>query len=433
VRAWLVLAAALFCACGGVGEAPSAAPPNIVLIIGDDHGYPDFGFMGSEIVQTPHLDRLAASGTVFPSGYSTASVCRPSLLSLLTGLHPLQFDRRQERLRERGVPPSPETPLRESYHTLPALLAERGYASFQSGKYQEGSYRNAGFTHGMTELPGDAGRKQGIRIARETMEPVFSFIDEQRDGPFFVWFAPQLPHLPHNPPAEYRELYASLGGTWFTPGYYASISWFDAAVGQLLHHLEERGLRERTLVVYLADNGWQAPADGVEYDFLLGGAKGKLSLYELGFRTPILFSWPGVISAGETRDELVSTADLFPTLLDYAGVPRPPNRTGVDLRPIFEGEPLELPTALIGSAASLREDRPGEPRGGSFVRTPRWHYLWYADGREALFDIAADPDEEHDVSRAHPDVVRQARAQIRRWTESMIESADASAGAAGVY
>lgn len=431
MRRWLTLAMVLLCACGG-GEPPTA-PPNIVLIIGDDHGFPDFGFMGSEIVQTPHLDRLAASGTVFPSGYSTASVCRPSLQSLLTGLHPLQLDRRQQRLAERGVPPSPETPLRENFHTLPALLAKRGYASFQSGKYQEGSYQNAGFTHGMTELPGDAGRKQGIRIARETMEPLFSFIDEQGDGPFFVWFAPQLPHLPHNPPAKYRELYASLEQTWFTPGYYASISWFDAAVGQLVRHLEERGLRERTLIVYLADNGWQAPAEGVEYDFLIGGAKGKMSLYELGFRTPIIFSWPDVIPAGEVRAELVSTVDLFPTLLDYAGVARPPNRTGVDLRPIFEGEPVETPKALVGTAASLREDRPGRPGGGAFVRTPRWHYLWYADGREALFDVSADPDEEHDVAQQHPDVAKQSRGRIRRWSEAMVESADASLDAASVY
>jgi arylsulfatase A-like enzyme len=360
-------------------------------------------------------------------------VCRPSLQSLLTGLHPLQFDRRQQRLAERGVPPSPRTPLREGYHTLPALLAQRGYTSFQSGKYQEGSYRNAGFSHGMTELPGDAGRKQGIRIARETMEPLFSFIDDQSEGPFFVWFAPQLPHLPHNPPAKFREPYASLDQAWFTPGYYASITWFDAAVGQLVRHLEERGLRERTLIVYLADNGWQAPADGVEYDFLIGGAKGKKSLYELGFRTPIIFNWPAEIPAGETRSELISTVDLFPTLLDYAGVPRPPNRAGVDLRPIFEDELLKTPKALVGTAASLREDRPGEPGGGSFVRTPRWHYLWYADGREALFDVTADPDEEHDVAQQHPDVAKRSRAQIRRWTEAMLESADASIDSAGVY
>jgi uncharacterized sulfatase len=424
MRRWLCAALLLLCACGGASENSGGRPPNIVLIIGDDHGYRDFGFMGSEIAHTPNLDRLAAGGTVFPSGYSTASVCRPALRSLLTGLHPVQFDLREQQLVRKGIPASPKTPMRDNFRTLPALLAERGYTSFQSGKFQEGSYANAGFSQGMTEAAGKAGRKQGTRIARETMEPLFSFIDANLEQPFFVWFAPQLPHLPHNAPKKFHTRYESQGLPWWAPGYYANVTWFDAVVGDLVQHLDERGLRDRTLIVYLADNGWQAPGPDVEYDFILGGHQGKMSLYEAGFRTPVIFNWPDRIPSGVQRDDLVSSVDLFPTLLDYAGAPPPADsdRPGVDLRGSLEGEPAALRSELIGTAAALRSDRDGEPRGGSFLRTQRWHYLRFNDGREALFDLEADPDEKRDIAAQHPDVTRTSRERIRRWKQRMVKS-----------
>jgi uncharacterized sulfatase len=274
----------------------------------------------------------------------------------------------------------------------------------------------------MTGKPGKVGRKQGIRIARETMEPLFSFIDEHREQRFFIWFAPQIPHLPHNPPKEFYAPYESLDLPWFAPGYYASVTWLDSAVGRLVDHLEKRGLRERTLIVFATDNGWQAPGPGVDYDYTLGGRKGKKSLYELGFRTPVIFNWPGGIPAGEVKDDLVSLVDLFPTLLDYAGAPPLANRPGVNLRPLFEGEPGSTRSALIGTAAALRSQREGELPGGSFLRSRRWHYLWYMDGREALFDLTADPDEERDVAARHPDVIRESREQILEWSQTMRDS-----------
>jgi arylsulfatase A-like enzyme len=418
---WLAMAL-LLCACGAAPEQAPNESPNIVLIISDDQGYRDFGFMGSEIAHTPNLDRLAEEGTVFPFGYATASLCRPSLRSLLTGLQPIQFDHWEQQLARKGIPPSPRSPLRDHFHTLPAILAQRGYASFQSGKFQEGSYRNAGFTNGMTEKPGKAGRKQGIRIARETMEPLFSFIDEHRTRRFFVWFAPQIPHLPHNPPKEFYAPYESLDLPWFAPGYYASVTWLDSAVGRLVDHLEKRGLRERTLIVFVVDNGWQAPGPGVDYHYTLGGSKGKKSLYEMGFRTPVIFNWPGQIPAGVVDDDLVSLVDLFPTLLDYAGAPPLANRPGVDLRPLLEGTPGATRSALIGTASALRTDRKGEPAGGAFLRTRRWHYLWHEDGREALFDLTTDPDEDRDVAAQHPDLVREFRERILEWSQAMRDS-----------
>jgi uncharacterized sulfatase len=423
----------LLCTLACSPEGAPERPPNIVLIIGDDHGYRDFGFMGSEIVETPNLDRLAAGGVVFPLGYSTASVCRPSLRSLLTGLHPLEFERFEQRRIRQGSKGGPKPPLRDMFQTLPALLAERGYASFQSGKYQEGSFENAGFTHGMTRTGGKVGRQQGIRIARETMDPVFEFIDEHVERPFFVWFAPQLPHLPHNPPKHFKEPYDDLDLPWFAPGYYASVSWFDDSVGRLVDHLAQRGLLETTLIVYLADNGWQAPGDGVDYDYVLGGHQGKMSLYEVGFRTPVIFSWPGRIGSPRTDDSLISTVDLFPTLLDFAGSRLPSNRDGRDLRPILDGKAEGTRAELIGTAATLRSDRPDGPAGGSFLRNRRWHYLWYNDGRQALFDLESDPDERHDVAGKHPEKILRFNEQIRTWARNRGRSADRNAETAEAF
>jgi uncharacterized sulfatase len=226
---------ALGCAAEPVG------PPNLVLVIGDDHGFPDFGFMGSETVRTPRLDRLAEQGVVFPTGYSTASLCRPALRTLLTGLEPIQYDQLQREARGSDVP------LIRSLDTLPRLLAERGYMSFQAGKYAEGDYEGGGFSEGMVE--GKRGLEQAARLARETLEPVFDFLSRSGERPFFLWFAPLLPHIPHDAPERYLALYEGAELTASARRYYASISWLDEAVGRLVDHIDELGLARRTLIV----------------------------------------------------------------------------------------------------------------------------------------------------------------------------------------
>jgi uncharacterized sulfatase len=285
----------------------------------------------------------------------------------------------------------------------------------------------------MTRSAGKAGRREGIAIARETMDPIFEFIDEHLGQPFLVWFAPQLPHLPHDPPQRLRNSYKGLGLPWFAPGYYASVTWFDESVGLLVEHLEKRGLRERTLIVYLADNGWQAPADGVDYDFVLGGAHGKLSLHELGFRTPVIFNQPGRIAPGRSETELVSSVDLFPTLLGIAGATVPPSREGRDLRPAVEAGTPGPRDVLIGTAATLRTDRPEQPAGGAFLRDHRWHYLWYNDGREALFDLEADPDEQRDVAALQRERVLDFRRRITAWVGARTDAAERGASDPAAY
>jgi uncharacterized sulfatase len=412
-------------------EAPPVRP-NLVLIIGDDHGYTDFGFMGSAVVQTPHLDRLAAEGTVFRVGYSTASVCHPALRTLLTGLHPYQWSLRLQELAKRGTSWAPFEEVRY-FATLPRLVTARGYAAYQAGKYLEGTFDMGGFTAGMTPPGTERSEKWGfaggdqLALVRETIAPAERFIDAHLKVPFFLWFAPVLPHVPHDAPAQFDELYDRADVPAQTRAYYANISRFDAGVGALVDYLDAKGLRERTLIVYVVDNGWDpGPRGGL----LMGGAAGKYSLHGRGLRTPIVYNWPGVVPAGQVIDALVSTVDLFPTFLDYADVPPPSDRFGKSLRPLIEGRARKVHDAIVGTMPALRADAPGAEAsypslgpGGSFCRTETWHYISHDGAGEELYDVDVDPQEAHDVAAEHPSVVAQLRSEILAWQQTMRASA----------
>lgn len=406
--------------------ADAADPrPNIVLIISDDHGWPYYGFMGSTTVQTPHLDRLADSGTVFTETYNTSSRCRPSLRSILTGLHPHQFALRagalarenRKRTGSRGQPI-------ERMKTLPRLLSQAGYATFQAGKLWDGTHTQAGFTEGLT--PTRAGATQAhpgaADLGRKTLDPVFSFLRAKRDAPFFLWFAPQLPHVPHDAPKKFRTPYKDAGWKGQALDYFASCTWSDEIIGQLLTFLDENDLRENTLVVYLSDNGWQHVDKGFPAS---GGAYGKGSMHELGVRTPMIFRWPDHIPAGRDVDTPASTVDLFPTLLDIGGVTTiPRDRSGTDLTATLLGGPAPAREDLVGGQfLHPDERRPKALRAFTgdayFVVDGSWYYILYGGSLDAgrLFDRTTNPVTPTDVSKEHPERLAQYRERVLRWLD----------------
>jgi arylsulfatase A-like enzyme len=405
--------------------------PNIILVIGDDHGYRDFGFLGSDTAITPRLDALAAGGTVFTHGYSTASTCQPALRTLLTGLAPLQFASRAARSSRGGSAGNVQASIRR-IATLPRVLGANGYSSFQSGKYWEGTYADAGFDEGMLKVDTTEGWKQSVRIGREGLDPVFDFIDRHRDGPFFVWLAPKLPHIPHDPPAEFVRPYFRGDLPADVVTYFGAVSWFDAVVGQLIDHLDRNGIREQTLVVYVSDNGWEeltrtGPEPVARQVASMGGASGKMSLYDPGFRTPVIFDWQGRIPQGRVINTLVSLADIFPTLLSFAGIESVPNRDGRDLRSVIDGSEILEPKALIGNMEVVRTDlRNGErvskrwlEPGGYFYRDETWHYIEYSTRPAELYRIVDDPDEMHDLATQEPQLVARFSAKIAEWDQRM--------------
>ncbi len=233
----------------------------MVLIISDDQAWTDFGFMKHPAIRTPHLDRLAARSAVFRRGYVPTSLCRPSLATIITGLYPHQH----------GItgndPPKGSERAAMLHHirdvpTLPRLLASRGYRSFQTGKWWEGNYSEAGFTAGMSHGdPKKGGRHgdEGLRIGREGLKPVFDFINSCGHQPYFLWYAPMMPHVPHDPPKRLLVKYLSPRRPMAEAKYFAMCEWFDETCGQLLDFLDKKGQTRNTLVVFVVDNGWITP------------------------------------------------------------------------------------------------------------------------------------------------------------------------------
>ncbi|MCA9270978.1 MAG: sulfatase-like hydrolase/transferase, partial [Planctomycetales bacterium] len=190
--------------------AADASRPNVVMIISDDQAWTDYGFMGHPAIKTPNLDKLARESATFTRGYVPSSLCRPSLATMVTGLFP----------HENGItgndPPKGTDRMLMVKHiracdTLPRLLAKRGYRSLQTGKWWEGDpVADGGFTHAMTHGDPKRGGRHGdlgLKIGREGLAPIGKFLDDCGDNPFFIWYAPFLPHSPHNPPARLLEKY----------------------------------------------------------------------------------------------------------------------------------------------------------------------------------------------------------------------------------
>jgi len=316
----------------------AADKPNIVMIISDDQAWTDYSFMGHKQIATPNIDRLAKESLTFTRGYVPSSLCCPSLASIVTGLYP-----HQHKITSNDPPiPSGMKPkdfqsseafkqgrdkmvhFIEAVPTLPRLLTQNGYNTLQTGKWWLGEFKHGGFTHGMTHggRHGDA----GLDIGRMTMQPIYDFIAESKKDakPFFVWYAPMMPHDPHTPPKELLEKYLKVQPNEHIAKYWAMCEWFDQTIGDLLKHLDEQGLTKNTIVTYVSDNGWIQDPNSPRY-----ADKSKQSQYDGGLRSPIMVRWPGTI-APKTSDTPVSSIDFFPTLLKLAGV-SVPKSPGIDL------------------------------------------------------------------------------------------------------
>jgi arylsulfatase A len=409
-------------ACGlGCMDATSS-PPNIVLIIADDLRAQDLGFMGSPIVETPHLDALAASGITFANGINASSSCRPSVRALLSGLTPVQWWE-SVRAYEAMHPNTPGETFLADAPTLPRLLTEHGYQSFQAGKIWD-AYSDAGFTDGMLAALRRPLGKQMIEVGRALMQPVEAFLDGRDDAPFFLWFAPLLPHYPFDAdPADVAH-YISLGASPAEAGYYANCSRLDTLVGELMDALRERELLDDTLIVFVSDNGWEVSEADTSRN--LGGPLGKASFYLIGLQTPIVVRWPGHAPAGARVDTPLSTLDLAPSLLAAAGVEIPATLSGTNRLAAIEGREGIAPHPIIGAAVRIARE-PGATtvdgtRGLSyFVLDPRWHYIWHRGEAEChvLLERHADPSQPIDVASMHPGETRRLRGDIEAWVRGM--------------
>ena len=456
-KSLLLLLTVLFASCSGntsseKNEASQNTLPNIILLIGDDQGYPYFGFMGADYVHTPNMDSLAASGVLFTDGYVSDNHCRPSLQTLLTGILPIDYHKISdsifsEMVAERNIPDDSITAFRHyfdvralalpHFNTLPELLAKKGYVSFQGGKWWEYNYQNGGFTHGMTKGWTEAEQKtagwfekhmggDGMDLARVTNQPAYDFLEETAGKPFFIWFAPSLPHYPFDAPEKYYELYADQDMSESAKQYYANCTWFDDAWGEMVAYLKSNNLYDNTLIVYVNDNGWeQDPKQEFWYDPMRshnGGDKGKGSIYDMSFRSPIIFSWNGHIDKGVRTDALIHSADIPATILDYVDIDIPVNYYGKSYRSVIEGEKENLRDFVQGNVITTRSQDPNNVMGdhveGYWIRKDNWFLRWHVTHDELeLFDLNTDLRNDRDISGEQGMVLDQLWNRLRQYKD----------------
>lgn len=415
--------------------------PNIILILSDDQAWTDYGFMGHPDIQTPNLDKLARASLLFKRGYVAAPLCRPSLASLVTGLSPVQHGvcgndvvggkKRAER----------DIAMREAFHKHPSLvkmLTESGYLTHQSGKWWEGSWKDGGFTHGMTHGDPQKGGRHGdagLKIGRKGLKPIADFVDvaKKEDKPFFLWYAPFLPHTPHNPPKRLLNKYTQEGRAMDVAKYYAMCEWFDETCGDLLQLVEDKGEAENTMVFYICDNGWAAKSTNADDPnqklWKRFAQRSKCSPYENGIRTPVMVSWPGKIEPKE-MNSLAHATDFFPTVAAAAKLKVPDNLSGINL---MDAKACEARSQVFGVTHSTHNVSVGNTH-------ETLQYLWCIEGDWKLLErysgldtthhkglhswdtapvrlyrIQDDPNEQNDVANEHPEVVARMKKAIHNW------------------
>lgn len=421
--------------------------PNLVVIVADDLGYGDVGFQGNKDIPTPNLDRLAAGGVVFSSGYVTFPTCAPSRAGMLTGRYPQRhgFERNTA-----WQPKNPGTGLAVGETTLAAALRPAGYKSGLVGKWHLGAHENfhplnRGFDEFYGHLGGGKAYFPEDLTIRDTLasrnepdsyrswitrgfEPVrteayltdelsreaVDFVRRQKDNPFFLLLAYNAPHAPLQAPSEEIAKFDHIKNPKRRT-YAAMVSVMDRGVGRLLDALDELKLSDDTLVFFLSDNGGPLDANGSLNGPLRGG---KSSAYEGGFRVPFVARWPGRIPAGINYEKPVSSLDIFATIAAVNKLPADRERPldGVNLLPYVRGEKDGSPHERI----YLRMFDTGRyaMREGDYkiVRNGK-------DSATALYNLADDIGERTDLAAAEPERVARMQAAYDAWSAELKEPA----------
>jgi arylsulfatase A-like enzyme len=443
-----------------------AKPPNVVVFLVDDLGQRDLGCYGSTFYETPNIDRLAKDGLRFTDGYAACPVCSPTRASLITGLWP----QRTGITDYIGAPLKPDQWKRNT-HRLPAPYADRlplnaptlakamksaGYATFFAGKWHlgpEGHWpENQGFDvnkggndkggpygggkyfspYGNPRLTdGPDGEHLPDRLAAETN----AFMTANKDRPFFAYYSFYDVHTPLMARPELKAKYEAkrtklgLSAKWDREGdrdvrlvqehvvYAAMVEAMDQAVGKVLAKIDDLGLRDNTIVIFTSDNGGLSTSEGwPTSNRPLRGGKGWL--YEGGIRVPWIVRGPIVAKTGRTVETPISSPDLYPTLLEFAGAKPATGQTldGQSLVPLLRGEkvadrPLFWHYPHYGNQG-------GAP--GAAIRRGPWKLIeWEEESRVELFNVVTDLGETTDLAKAEPALVAAMRTELRDWQKSV--------------
>ncbi|MFT4604569.1 MAG: arylsulfatase A-like enzyme [Rhodothermales bacterium] len=465
----LVLAILAVAALSSCQSPPD--PPNILFILVDDLGWADVGFNNPDtFYDTPNLDALARRATVFTNAYAAAPVCSPTRASILTGKYPARLATtdyfgapqpdnvgEQWTATKRLLPASYVDRLPHAETTLAEAFKQQGYATFFAGKWHLGpeefwpehhgfDVNRAGITrggpyggdkyfspYGNPRLEdGPAGEHLPDRLASETI----SFIGGQEDRPFLAYLSFYSVHTPLMAREDLEEKYLAKRETapaeaWGRDGdrdvrlvqnhavYAGMVEAMDQAVGRVLDHLEDSGLAENTIVVFMSDNGGLSTSEGHPTSNLPLRA-GKGWLYEGGIREPMLVSWPGQVSVGAQVDVPVTSTDFYPTLLAMTGMPALPDQhvDGIDLSPLLHGQQPQTEGRALFWHYPHYGNQGGSP--GSAIRLGRYKLIqFFEDDHVELYDLEADVSEANDLAEALPQKAADLLARLQTWQASV--------------
>lgn len=430
--------------------------PNVIYILADDLGYGDLGCYGQRTLQTPHLDRLAREGMRFTRHYAGSTVCAPSRCVLMTGLHTghcrvrgngpgklLAADVTFVSLLQQagyatgcfgkwgiGNPPPLDDPQRhgfdEFYGYVNMFHAHNFYPEFLVRNGQKEPLRNQLYADWLTKRTGPREGAGVARVAKDyapalIADAAVQFIREHRQQPFFLYYALNIPHANNEAGSDPRvqknglrvpDLGSFGKRSWPVQekGFARMLQMLDEDVGRILALLEELHLDERTLVIFSSDNGpHQEGGHQVDFFDSNGPLRGKKrDLYEGGLRVPMIAWWPGRVPAGRVTDHISGFQDIFPTVLEAAGV-QGPQVDGISLLPTLRGQP----EAQQQHAHLYWEF--SEQGGKRAVLQGDWKAVQRDTLKQValpmeLYDLRTDPGETHNVAEQHPSMVRKFTA-----------------------
>ncbi|MCL4402768.1 MAG: arylsulfatase, partial [Acidobacteria bacterium] len=405
-----------------LNAAPRRGRPNVLVILADDQGWGDLSIDGNTNLSTPNIDSLARDGALLDRFYA-CPVCAPTRDEFLTG-------RYHSRGGVRGVSTGAER-LNLDEKTIADTFKSAGYATGAFGKWHNGSqfpyHPNArgfeeyyGFTSGHwgsyfdPELDhnGKLVRGKGY-ITDDLTNHAMDFMAQHKDRPFFCYLPLNTPHSPMQVPDRFFEKFAhadpklrardtSLEDLGMTRAALAMCEAIDWNVGRLFAKLDELKLRDDTIVIYFSDNGpnsWRWN----------GGMKGrKGSVDEGGVREPFMIRWPGHIRGGTRVPQIAGAIDLLPTLADMAGIPVVSTKPldGKNIKPLLLGQAKNWPDRMIFSLQGKKIS----------VRTQQYRL----DPAGKLFDMVADPMQDHDISKEKPEIAAKLQRAMDEWGKEML-------------
>ena len=445
--------------------------PNFVFFLVDDLGWVDTGVYGSTFYETANIDRLASEGMLFTDAYAASPVCSPTRASIMTGKNPARLNITNwigGKQKGQLLPAPYEHQLALEEVTLAEAFKEAGYATGFIGKWHLGDeayfpehqgfdinigghgagrpasyfypYKSANPQNTRLEVPGLDGGSEGEYLTDRITEESLKFIEKNRDRPFLLYLSHYAVHTPIQSKQQLKDRYAAkaarieehpvprfqnetgLATTRIVqdhPGYAGMIQSIDESLGGVMAKLDELGLSENTVVIFMSDNGGLSTKAGDRRTAPTGNVPlraGKGWLYEGGIREPMIIKWPNVVKAGSVCNQPVVSMDFFPTMLAMADLPQKPRQhvDGQNLVPLLRQKGSIERDAIFWHFPHYHSESGNRPCGA--IRMNNYKLVeWFEDGRIEMYDLQEDPGETTDLSRKFPARAKELKEKLADW------------------